>query len=508
MNTRRPLCPLLLLLLSAAGCGGSSTTCKDDTGCVVAGSQGKCLPSPQSTSSWCAFAKADCASGLSWDTTAGDGLASQCVVGPSAGADLAIPQAQGDMATTQVIDIGQLVDMARSAQADMNYLAPDQAIATPPDMAMVLPGDMLQSNDLAAPGGTDGLIKDGAPAVDLARCGGGMVMCGNQCTNTMNDNKNCGRCGHDCCGGACVAGLCQAVKLASTVSAGWGVAIDAQPGQQAANVYWTEFNDPTGTVMKCAAAGCNNQPTQLASGQTNPQGIAVAGGNVYWTTHSGGNGGSVRKCAVGGCNNQPTQLYTGVNYPSEIAVDGTNAYWTAGSVGIFKCALGGCNNQPALIAAGLNGTNWIAVDATNVYWTGDDNVGTGLVLKCTIVGCNNAPATLATYPGFNGQGPYAITVDQSNVYWAGSDGAVVECAVGGCNQQPTKLGNNGRFGIAVDATNVYWTNYGGGVNTCAIAGCNGAPPTIAPALNPRGIAVDAACVYWVDGVSANKVAKP
>ena len=143
-----------------------------------------------------------------------------------------------------------------------------------------------------------------------------------------NDAKNCGSCGHSCLGGACQAGVCQPVVLATGQNNPPDIAIDAT------NVYWVTYGG--GTVMKCAIGGCNNTPTELASGQAGAQGIAVGATSVYWTADS------VKSCTISGCGNAPTQLTPAGAGNIGVAV-GANNVFSASNTGHAgcKCAIGG-----------------------------------------------------------------------------------------------------------------------------------------------------------------------
>jgi len=48
------------------------------------------------------------------------------------------------------------------------------------------------------------------------------------CVDTTSDGKNCGACGHDCLGGACLAGQCQPVELAQYTGNLQTIAVGAQ----------------------------------------------------------------------------------------------------------------------------------------------------------------------------------------------------------------------------------------------------------------------------------------
>jgi hypothetical protein len=343
-----------------------------------------------------------------------------------------------------------------------------------------------------------------APPFDGA--GATIVQVDTGCGATQTDPHNCGGCGVDCEGGACVEGVCSSPPLgvlAFGQQTPVGIALDD------ANVYWMNlgFSGSGAQVMKCAKTGCGNAPTVLAAAVwSTPTRLAVYGGTVYWATEN-----ALLACSTDGCPGGPTMLSSGALQPTDIAV---------GAAGIYV----GDSRQHALLvyplAGGANPTAlWsssaapaaIALGGTTVYFA---TAGVSL-LSCGSAGC----ATIVS-----GGMPTALAVDGANVYIGTetlmSPGTVAWCREASCAAGPELLTSRVTYcaGIAGDGINVYFSDRGmagseggkpfaglGRVAKCPLAGCTGNPTPVAGFVNlPQQIAVDGTTVYWTDfGSSTN-----
>ena len=197
-----------------------------------------------------------------------------------------------------------------------------------------------------------------------------------------------------------------------------------------------------------------------------------------------------------------------MSYWMWIGIDDMRAYIATIGGEIVSCALGGCGGAPTRLVSGstMQSANGffaqLAVDSANVYWG------------------------LGPPPGF-----YSMTVTHGFVLsCAGTGqlpaGQILECAKGGCGDNPTTLvsGLNCPTGVVTDGASVYFSEpeYWGGAPTpllgdadvgriakCAVTGCSNQATTLADKLNnPHGVAVDASYVYWADFGSGGTVPAP
>ncbi len=314
---------------------------------------------------------------------------------------------------------------------------------------------------------------------------------GDACTaSPATDPKNCGRCGHDCQGGACRAGVCQAYAIVTGSDSPYGIAVHA-----GALYFTTGFL----TVETCKADHCMSSLGQIASKQGAPRGIVTDETSVYWANvglpFDGGNAGSIATCGLAGCpKGNPTLLSSAADGPVDIAVDTSAVYWTNYDNGVVRsCTIGGCGDMPTTLATDAAPISGVAVDATSIYWA---EPMLGNVIQCPLAGC-------ATFGPFASGQVGAAKVDTVNgsVYWS-TQSAIMRCPATGCGGAPEVFakGQPSAYAIAHDAVNLYWSLYAkaGKVLRCPLSGCT-TPEVLADEQDmPAAIAVDTDSVYFTD----------
>jgi hypothetical protein len=376
-------------------------------------------------------------------------------------------------------------DRGRDAGMDSARVGDDEM--TQEDSYRLPPGPGHGGADTGASSDSHGEPADGGlgPGYDtLTSCG-----------YTRVDPHHCGTCGHDCMGGACEGGACVPLPpgvLASGLIAPVSIAVDAT------NVYWLSqgLYSSAGTIvgnvalMKCAKTGCDNRPTVLATGnwddtsaQDRLEGIVSDGANVYW---AGAN--AIFGCSVNGCNNHPALIASlpGGPPPWVISASATRVFGASLSA-VFSCPTTGCtyvNDADGSDDAGGPDVLWpgnaqgVATDPTTAFWN-----SSGAILSCAIDGCNGSP-NLLTSPPTTGQAVGQLAVDQANVYW----NLGVPTSFG----PPDPSRGPGYPAVLPPST-------GGQILKCAKDGCNGRGSAIASGLTaPIGLATDGTSVYFTD----------
>jgi hypothetical protein len=372
----------------------------------------------------------------------------------------------------------------------------------------------------------DGTSVDGGP------CGGTQsftVQCDPApagCGDTSTDPNNCGSCGHSCLGGACVAGVCQPVVLASGVCP-TSIAVDDT------SVYFTHDVLGSWAVESVPKAGgtVTVLATQTSLADIYGDSVAVLDGIVYFITlRAGGDnvlesvpagGGPVTVVAgfnVGGSIRQPTRA---------VVTAASGVYWANEEGGILHVDLSGNQtfvvDPDVLVHLDQNPSDvslpypvTLAVDSNNVYFTPNSTIALDYLCSAPLAG--GPVTTIANVPDplVHGELPLSaasMVSDGVNVYWATlqAPGAMFQVPVApvGARSLFTQAINPGATvtSLALDTTRLYWTEHAAlGTVGAAALGTGVATPLAVGQSYPFAIASDATSVYWVNaGVDMTQI---
>ena len=346
----------------------------------------------------------------------------------------------------------------------------------------------------SATGGTGATGGGGGGGTTSSGTGGGCaapsVVCGASCVDLESDAAHCGACDHDCQGGSCEGGICQAVAIGEGLKSPQMIAVGG------GFVFAVAANQ----VLRVPTSG---GPTEIVA--TEPAGSLVAAvaadaERVYWVY--GGSPPELRYAPVMGGEVVTIDTTTAPPFASSmganLALGASGIYWSY-DAGIGHAALDG--SDAGVFLAFPSGTaRTLALDDAFVYWTGE-NAGPGL-WRVPVGG--GAPVQITADDvgavGLAVAGGRAYTVDFANSVVS------VELSTGQIETVSFAPNSYPRC-ITTDLEAVYWTEFGlGSVRRASIEG--GPLDLLADqqAL-PVGIAVDATSVYWANAANPGALMK-
>lgn len=313
-------------------------------------------------------------------------------------------------------------------------------------------------------------------------------------SDLVADPKNCGRCGHDCLGGTCMAGACQPIRLAVDRSNLLWMTIDATHVYFCENAVQRLGRVPkAGGAVELVSSSCSFQPAS-----------AVIDDTTIFVNDSAGVR-AVPKVSLGA----GTLILPGA---VAVASDATSLFVlrtvepvVAGMSSVTELARSAKPNGTPVAIARAGGTTRFAQDATTLYAAASDgihqfakNPAAGVDAGSSLLVANAEPADLA--------------VDSTYVYYASrTTGSVKRVTKVGGISDVMASGVDAPTAIAVDASGIYFASEDGGlIMSCPLTGCPGDPLILAERqAQPYAIAVDDVAVYWITrrGGTVMRVAK-
>ncbi|MDB4934856.1 MAG: Tryptophan synthase alpha chain [Labilithrix sp.] len=389
------------------------------------------------------------------------------------------------------------------------------------DSAPVCKGDTLDAcgpscMKCAAP-------KDGHAACTNAKCEklcDAKTLCTDACVDMMTSSDHCGKCGHSCGGGQCLAGVCQPVRIAGGLTNAH--AIDLSP---TAGVVISADKD----VVRCdAPGGCTPATLKaVATGFNQLNDMVVAGTDVYFIYQFGDFSRLVKCPLATGCP-APAAIDANIvedsvnrNLSRLVVAPARLVYAVQSYQGPFikACNLPGCTSpstvrveqasSTATTSDTSNPITTLAASSTEVlYGSAVYGVGGVSVRACAFPSCGQTPTNVGVGNGgtavgitfFNGKFYFATSGGSSDAIWTVVDGATTK--------SPFGADSGGISDIAVDASGVYWSNATTGkILKCDLTGCPGGTLLAAGQTGAARIRVDAKFVYWMTPTAVLRLAK-
>jgi hypothetical protein len=370
----------------------------------------------------------------------------------------------------------------------------------------------------------DGSNVDGPVSLDGASdAGGDAVTC---VADLTSDQKNCGRCGHDCVGGACTAGRCAAFELGTVANGPLTHIVESGPfvfvsttirlSTQEGGIWRVPkvggLPEAYVTIRYAEAMGIVGDTLYFIANDVPPDGIDPAKTGGFYS------------CPVTGPAPCAPKLIAPAENSASLTVDKSVVYYLdqAATKGIMRYAPPG--PQPTVFREGFT-VGTIFVDDPAVFYTA--GFYQAPEVRLIEVAPDGGYATQSNYANPNGDFGQIIGNASSVIYTAYdfrvTTGGVVRRYPRSASVLPCDFGgtdNKRPYGLYNDTSRLYWTNQGGGpdhpytngsVVSCDTGGCCTAPDILWTGDGePTAITGDATALYFASRSSGSvmKVAKP
>lgn len=368
----------------------------------------------------------------------------------------------------------------------------------------------------------DGGVTD-ADANTGPTCVAPAVACGSTCADLKKDAANCGRCGHDCLGGTCTAGVCGVVPLTPGHLTTTRIRTDAD------SIYWLREGNTqveAGIFKLAKTARPNTVPTEVVKellDGTHYRSLALSDTAIYF--HISGSSsrvkGLARRTKAGGS----TTFVSTIMQLSDLAVtadDASVAYAVPsaynqdpnGSVHVVDRASG---TDTLVSSTSEANPSSLEFDSRNLYWLNAGTYKSDVPQKnggLFRVGSNfQSLEKIALAPTETDLGNLAVA--GATAFWTSNvlsgQQSLRTTSTNAGSSVGAFLGSTGRPGVvAANGGNVFWSE-GGVLYTCAVSGCpNGATQVLASTGKDfTALEVDNDAIYFAkaDGY-VYKLAKP
>jgi hypothetical protein len=297
------------------------------------------------------------------------------------------------------------------------------------------------------------MVACGGPAFTTGSGSGGVGGAGLDAAATcdadlLRDGLHCGRCGHDCLGGACQNGRCLPVAIATGQNSPLGVAVDKD------YVYFA--NVDTSEIRRISKDG-GGVDVLVQRPRFFPAYLAadVTDSTLYFTFTeyyvNGVSNGKVDSCLLPACTNRQT-LLSDLTGPLGIAVDTNSIYVVVNREQILRRDKYG--GPPTPIWTNDGGLVGLDVDTRYVYVAAQYS---GTIFRVNAAADAGAEVVASQIPGV-----MSVAVDGQGLYFAvpkAPDGyvGVVPKAPGGGPPRVVVGGLARPTGVAVDARAIYFT---------------------------------------------------